>query len=284
MSEPTLSRDHAVRALIDWYVDAGVTTIEAESAEGLTGWTASPTLRPAPPPALARPIAPAPPPGTRVSSDEAPLPTDEAVAAASSAAAAASTLPELAAAIEAFTGCPLRQGARSTVVYDGVLGAPVLVLGEAPGRDEDRIGKPFVGRAGALLDKMLHAIGHSRERGDGLGDVCITNAIYWRPPGNRTPTKAEIAICLPFVQRWITLSAPQVILMTGNVPTQALFPDAPGITRARGKWKDYALPDGQQIPALPVFHPAFLLRQPAQKRLAWADLLLTAERIGINPA
>ena len=170
-------------------------------------------------------------------------------------------------------------GARQAVVYDGVPGAPILVMGEAPGRDEDREGLPFVGRSGQLLDRMLGAIGASRRAGDGLTDALISNAIFWRPPGNRTPTKAEVAVCLPFMRRIIALARPQVLLLTGNVPTQALFDGAPGITKTRGRWRDYVLEDGTTIPALPVYHPAFLLRQPVQKRLAWRDLLEARARL-----
>ena len=220
-----------------------------------------------------------PPPAAPSAAEPGELSTDEAIAAARDAAEAASTIEELAAAITAFEGCPLKAGARQTVVYDGVVGADLLIIGEAPGRDEDRIGKPFVGRAGQLLDRMLAAIGRSRAQGDGLADTCITNAIFWRPPGNRTPTDAEKAICLPFVRRFIELSAPKVIVLTGNVSTQSLFPGAPGITRSRGKWRDWPGPDGSDIPVLPIFHPAYLLRSPAQKRLAWADLLQISERL-----
>lgn len=197
---------------------------------------------------------------------------------ATAAAQAATTLPALVEAITAFDACPLKAGARQTVVYDGVLGAPLLVVGEAPGKEEDRIGKPFVGRAGMLLDRMLAAIGHSRQQGDDLSKVCITNSIYWRPPGNRNPTKAETAICLPFVERFIELSAPKVIILTGNVSTQALFPDAPGITRSHGTWREVQV-GGKSFPAIPIFHPAFLLRQPTQKRLAWVDLRAAQQKL-----
>ena len=154
-----------------------------------------------------------------------------------------------------------------------VFGAPLLVIGEAPGKDEDLIGKPFVGRAGQLLDRMLAAIGRSRKE-----NVLISNVIYWRPPGNRTPAQAEIAVCKPFVERLIDLTAPKAIMLAGGVPTQALL-GASGIMRARGLWRDIDLPSGRSFPALPVFHPAFLLRQPAHKRLAWRDLQSLAARL-----
>ena len=173
---------------------------------------------------------------------------------------------ELANAVAAFDACPLKAGARNTVFADGVFGADLLVIGEAPGRDEDRIGKPFVGRAGQLLDKMLAAIDRSRET-----NTLITNVIFWRPPGNRTPTAVETAICRPFVDRLIELTAPKAIVLAGGAPLQAML-GVSGIMRARGTWREIKVPALDPIPALPIFHPAFLLRQPIQKRLAWADL------------
>ena len=278
-----------MRALLDWYAASGITTAEEAAPTDLYDWPegghrmpkpGGKYRSPPPPPSSAAPSPAAAPPSSAVMADpDGPMPTDEAVALAKQIAANATTIEALDDAIRGFDGCPLKPGARNTVIYDGVPRAPILIIGEAPGRDEDRLGKPFVGRAGILLDKMLAAIGQSRVAGDDFGDVCITNAIYWRPPGNRTPTKAEIAICLPFVERFIALSAPKLIMLTGNVPTQALYPGAPGITRSRGAWRDWPGPDGTPLPVLPVFHPAFLLRQPAQKRLAWADLRSVASRL-----
>ena len=265
-------------AVLRWYAENGIDTTESSAPQDLAVWTASPRLASASPapaaptPPSARPDAalrsgPAP-----VAADDAPMPTAEATALAETIAAAAPDMPALKRAIDGFTGCPLHRGARQAVVYDGVPGAPILVMGEAPGRDEDREGLPFVGRSGQLLDRMLAAIGASRTPGDEQIDVLISNAIFWRPPGNRTPTKAEVAVCLPLMRRIIELTRPRVLLLTGNVPTQAIYPDAPGITKARGRWREYRLADGTSVPALPVYHPAFLLRQPIQKRLAWQDL------------
>ncbi len=264
-------------ALLRWYQASGVTTAEASVPTDFTAWPESGfrfNARSAPAQQVVPPSTPLPP-----QNDDAPASVDEAVRDAQALADAAQSIEGLAAAIEGFDGCLLKSGARNTVVYDGVPKAPLLVIGEAPGRDEDRIGKPFVGRAGGLLDKMLAAIEMSRFGDDELGNVCITNAIYWRPPGNRTPTKAEIAVCLPFVRRFIALSQPRVIALAGNVPTSALFPGAPGITRSRGQWREWPGEEGQTVPVLPIFHPAFLLRQPAQKRLAWADLIAIKERL-----
>ncbi|MBI1391621.1 MAG: uracil-DNA glycosylase [Alphaproteobacteria bacterium] len=190
---------------------------------------------------------------------------DEAAAEAERIAAACASIDELEEAIAGFDGCPLKKGARSTVVRDGVIGSDLLVIGEAPGRDEDRIGKPFVGRAGQLLDRMLAAIGRTR-----ADNTLITNVIYWRPPGNRTPTDAEILVCRPFVERFITIAEPKAIAVMGGVALKGLSGET-GITRARGRWRDLEL-GGATRPAIPMFHPAFLLRRPEQKRLAWADL------------
>lgn len=255
---PKIDQAEKARALLRWYVDAGVDEAVAPT----------PIDRFAPRPAA---IAKQPP-ITVIAPTRQPS-ADEAIELARKAAAASSTFEELASAIAAFDGCPLKPGARNTVFADGVPGAPLLVVGEAPGRDEDAIGKPFVGRAGQLLDKMLAAIGRSRTR-----DVLISNVVYWRPPGNRAPTLAEIAICRPFVERLIELTRPKAVMLAGGVPTQALL-GAAGIMRARGQWRPIALASGDRVDALPVFHPAFLLRQPAQKRLAWADLQTLARRL-----
>jgi DNA polymerase len=271
-----MTEDEARRALLAFYRDAGVSTVEAEEPGGLMTWKAE-AERPLtpPPPVLENDRASVP----RPAPTGGKLSADEALAGAERAAAAAATLEELVSAIASFEGCALRESARGPVIYDGVLGADILIIGEAPGREEDRMGKPFVGRSGQLLDRMLGTIGLSRAPQDGEHPVAITNAIYWRPPGNRNPSRSEIAVCRPFMMRFIALSKPRLILLTGNVPTQALFPDAPGITRSRGQLRTLTLDDGTQAPALPIFHPAFLLRQPAQKRWAWRDLLLAKSKL-----
>ncbi|MEM9704941.1 MAG: uracil-DNA glycosylase [Pseudomonadota bacterium] len=202
-------------------------------------------------------------------------PADEAIEDARKAASACDTLAALRDAVLAFEGCALKKGARNTVFADGVENPGLLVIGEAPGRDEDRIGKPFVGRAGSLLDKMLGAIGRSREN-----DTLISNVVFWRPPGNRSPTDVETAICRPFVERLIIISKPKAIILAGASPMKAML-GVTGIMRTRGRWRDIALEGCEPIPAMPIFHPAFLLRRPEQKRLAWTDLqavdaLLTA--------
>lgn len=276
-------------AVLRWYAENGVSTVEAASPADLAGWRGAPRLTmidaaPTTPVQAASPTAQAAPssqpaqPAPVLGSD-APMPKDQAMALARQLAASATDMPSIKAIIDRFEGCPLHKGAKQAVVYDGVPGSPLLVMGEAPGRDEDRQGLPFVGQSGQLLDRMLGAIGASRRPDDGLSDVLISNAIFWRPPGNRNPTKSEIAVCLPFMRRIVELTRPKVLLMTGNVPTQALFADAPGITKTRGQWRAFVLEDGTSVPALPIYHPAFLLRQPAQKRFAWTDLLAARARL-----
>ena len=192
----------------------------------------------------------------------------EPVQSARVLAAQAETVDALAALVAGFDACPLKRTATNTVFADGNPAAPVMIVGEAPGADEDRIGKPFVGRAGQLLDRMLAAIGLDRT------GVQITNVIYWRPPGNRKPTAAEIASCLPFVFRHIVLSRPRMLVLAGGTAATSLLDMAEGITRLRGRWFDLAVPGlDTKLPTLPMFHPAYLLRTPERKREAWRDLL-----------
>ena len=205
-------------------------------------------------PALAAAPATAAPP--------AQLAEVDPVAAAQAAAGAARDLEGLRAALAAFEHCDLKLGARKMVFSDGVPGARVMIIGEAPGRDEDREGRPFVGRAGQLLDRMLAAIDLSRE-----SSVYITNVLPWRPPQNRDPKPEEIAMMQPFLHRHIALANPDVLVIAGNHSCQALLGKR-GITRLRGDWTE-----AQGKPALPMFHPAYLLRNPIAKREAWADLL-----------
>lgn len=195
------------------------------------------------------------------------------VAVAQAAASGATTLEALRDAIATFDLCDLKRGARNTVFADGNPKARVLILGEAPGAEEDREGRPFVGRAGQLLDRMFAVIGLSRTSPDAETALYITNVMPWRPPGNRDPEAAEIAMMLPFVQRHIALVDPQVIVVVGNTPLFALT-GTRGILRARGNWL-HAL--GKSL--LPMTHPAYLLRNPSAKREAWADLLSLQQRL-----
>jgi uracil-DNA glycosylase len=261
----------AAIALLRWYVEMGADeAIGLEAADRLappeaiisSPATSAPVPRQSP-----RPVPAAPPPAL----------TESLGAAAQSArrlAASADSVEALAGLVAGFDGCPLKRTATNTVFTDGNPTAPVMIIGEAPGADEDRIGRPFVGRAGQLLDRMLAAIDLDRS------SVLITNVVYWRPPGNRTPTAAEIASCLPFALRLIALVHPKILVLSGGTAAGALLPQGQGITRLRGRWFDLAVPGlDQPVPTLPMFHPSFLLRTPARKRETWRDLLSLRARL-----
>ena len=185
----------------------------------------------------------------------------------------ASTLSELRDSMIEFDGCSLKNTAMNIVFGDGDEKSDVMVIGEAPGADEDREGLPFVGLSGKLLNKMLHSIGLVRSQ------VYITNIIPWRPPGNRQPTIRETATCLPFVQRHIELINPKVLILVGGTASKTLLVRKEGIMRLRGRWFEYQKNDKTAIPAMSIFHPAFLLRSPAQKINAWKDLLAIRSRL-----
>ena len=241
---------HSAKALLEWQIEMGAD--EAIEDAPVDRYALPDTAKPAVAAKLAaQPAAPV-----------ARVAKEDPVEVARAAAAAASDLDALRAAMAAFEHCELKKGARNLVFADGVAGAPVMIIGEAPGRDEDREGRPFVGRAGQLLDRMLAAIGLSRAE-----NVYITNVLPWRPPQNRDPRPDEIAMLKPFLERHVALADPKVIVLMGNISCQAVLGKR-GITRLRGNW-DQAL--GK--PILPMFHPAYLLRQPSAKRQAWADLL-----------
>jgi DNA polymerase len=251
------------RALVRWYVEMGVDDAVGDTPRN---WLAQAAPDRSPSPQAHAPLA--------TSIAATPLVSaDEAASLAGALAQRAATLEELAEAIARFDGCPLKAGARSTVVYDGIAGAPLLVIGEAPGKDEDAAGKPFVGRAGQLLDRMLAAIARSRRE-----NVLITNVVFWRPPGNRTPTQAEVAICKPFLDRLIALTKPKAVILAGATPLQALT-GMTGVMRARGQWRETAIDRHGVIDVLPTLHPAFLLRQPTHKRLVWRDFLAVEQRL-----
>lgn len=224
----------------------------------------NPVARPAVSPAFDRAPPAAPPP---VTAD-----TRAAAQSAEKLAKDAATLDALKTAVEGFDLCPLKAGAQNTVFADGNPKARIMLIGEAPGRDEDRQGVPFVGRAGQLLDKMLAAIHLDRTQ------VYITNVMNWRPPGNREPTPQEAEIMLPFLRRHIELADPGVILTLGAVATHHVLGIQGSILRMRGTWMEYNL-NGRSVPLLPFLHPAYLLRQPGQKKLAWHDLLALEEKI-----
>ena len=200
-------------------------------------------------------------------------PPEAAEVAARGLAEAATDLETLRSAMAEFDGCALKRTATKLVFADGVAGSRVMLVGEAPGGDEDRIGRPFVGRAGQLLDRMLAAVGLDRQ------GVYIANVVPWRPPGNRTPTLQETQACLPFIRRQIDLADPEFLVCLGGSAVQTLLGVHGGITRIRGSWFDYQRESGRPIRALAMFHPAYLLRQPAQKRLAWADMRALAKAL-----
>lgn len=259
-----MATSQALSHLLRWYVDMGAD--EAVGDAPVDQLAPPPAARPAPTPAAAPP-GPAEPAlrSTRV----APAPPAPAAASARQAAAACATLAELERALRAFEGCALKRTATNTVFADGNPAAPLMVIGEAPGADEDRLGHPFVGRSGQLLDRMLAAIGLDRQR-----NVYITNVLFWRPPGNRKPTNEEIAACLPFVWRHIALQRPRLVMLAGGTAASAVLGRAEGITRLRGRWFDLEVPDlDRPVPALATYHPSFLLRAPARKGEAWRDLL-----------
>jgi DNA polymerase len=202
-----------------------------------------------------------------------PAPAGDAVGDAQALAAAATSLSELKAAMESFEGCSLKRTAANTVFADGTPAGRVMFIGEAPGRDEDRQGKPFVGRAGQLLDKMLASIGLDRAR-----NAYITNVINWRPPENRDPSPEEAAACLPFLRRHIELADPQLIVLLGAVAGRHVMGISDGIMKSRGRWMEYRV-GGRMVPIMPTLHPAYLLRQPAHKKLAWRDLQSVAQKM-----
>ena len=204
----------------------------------------------------------------RLLSSQPPLGAMEAIKAARDQAAACQSLAELRDALNGFDGCDLRLHATQLVHFDGAETADIMIIGEAPGRDEDLSGTPFVGRPGKLLDKMLVAIGIARET------VHITNTVFWRPPGNRTPTDAEVAVCAPFLTRQIELVGPKIIVCLGASAAKSIMKTSQGIMRIRGKWQDVMVTDsGAAVATIALCHPETLLRNPGSKRLAWRDLI-----------
>lgn len=284
----TTSQFHADLAALAFLVDAGLdVVIGAEPTD---------RLKPPPAPAAAPVEQERAKPGAPTSAAREPLPQSRPVAAraespeviserqaaitAQQLAAQCADLDALRAALEGFQGLAIRETATQLVFADGNPQADIMLIGEAPGRDEDRLGRPFVGESGKLLDRMLGAIGLDRQ------SVYITNTVLWRPPGNRKPTPAEVTAMLPFLVRHIELVAPKALLLVGGSALSALFDFDARITRERGRWRDYPAANGP-IPALPMFHPAYLLRQPQLKRQAWQDLLSFRERLdelGVAPA
>jgi DNA polymerase len=265
----------AIESLLAFWADAGVDVTLGEAPIDRTAPvapTAGAGARTPAPMAAPRRETPAPARPAR-----APAPDEDAVGAARRAAEAAESLEALGQAIAAFEGCALKAGASRSVFSRGAADAPVMVIGEAPGAEEDARGEPFVGRAGQLLDRMLAAAGLTDR-------VFVTNTVFWRPPGNRTPTPAEQAVCAPFLERAIALVRPRVLLLAGGAAAKAMLKRNEGILALRGRWIEWRSEDGRlEIPALPTLHPSFLLRQPAAKRKSWEDMLILAERVDRPP-
>ncbi len=260
------------RELLRWYIDAGVD--ETISEHPVNRFQAKDAPAPAPPaslgPALsnkglgdAAPAAsPTPPPAS------APVSANGEIATAVHLAQAAETVDELRLALETFDGCALKKTATNLVFTDGNPEARILFIGEGPGAEEDRQGLPFVGPSGKLLDAMLASVGLDRTT------VLISNTVFWRPPGNRTPTPQETAVCMPFVERLIELVDPKILVALGGPAAKSLLAQTQGIGRLRGKWFSYSTPGlARPIEATALYHPAYLLRSPGQKRVTWMDWL-----------
>lgn len=260
--------EKSARDLLEFYVDAGADALLGEQAVDRFATEDAGLAARTPVPATARAE-----PATRAPSPLAPPAPDEATMAARDAAKRAATLEELRAVLDKFDGCALKATATQLVFADGNPQARLMFVGEAPGRDEDIEGLPFVGRSGKLLDRMLAAIGLDRR------SVYIANIVPWRPPGNRTPTPQESQICLPFISRQIELADPDILVCLGGPSAQTLLGIKEGITKTRGRW--FTFDTGKrEIRAMPTFHPAFLLRSPLQKRFAWRDFLAIKKALG----
>lgn len=286
----------AGRRLLQWYLEAGVDeTIQDRAvdryavAQDKARAVAAPVPAPSPAPE-ARLRAPGfadaghQPPPVAPSRDaiardaiarDRPTPGgDEAVRSAVALAQAADSVAALRDALLSFDGCALAKTATNLVLCDGNPEAPAMFVGEAPGAEEDRQGLPFVGASGKLLDRMLASIGLDRTR------VFISNTVFWRPPGNRTPTTQEMAICMPFLERLIELVDPRVLVTLGGPAAKSVLAESAGVSKLRGRWFSYATPRlARPIPATAMYHPAYLLRSPAQKRDAWRDLLALKARL-----
>jgi uracil-DNA glycosylase len=267
-----------LRELLHFYAEAGVDTpledapVDRFSQIEAKRVAASPTqtVRPSQQQRPEQPAASQPAPSTL---SKASVPDDAKIAMARQLASSAATLEELREQLAAFDGCNLKFTAKNLVFADGNPASPIMFVGEAPGREEDLEGVPFIGRSGQMLDHMFAAIGLDRT------SVYIANTIPWRPPGNRTPTPLETEICRPFFERQIELANPRLLVALGGPAAKALTNATEGILRLRGNWKAHLTASGIQIPVMPTLHPAYLLRNPAQKRFAWRDFVNVKMRL-----
>ncbi|MEO1677564.1 MAG: uracil-DNA glycosylase [Pseudomonadota bacterium] len=268
---------HALLDALAWQVELGATDAIGEVPVNRYALPdrAAPSRPPQEPAGRERSAAASPTrtPLPAAAAPPAPGEAADPIGEAQEAATAAASLDALRAALDRFPHCDLRHGATQLVFADGRSGARVMIVGEAPGRDEDLQGRPFVGRAGQLLDRMLAAIGLARDAPDLERAVYITNILPWRPPQNRDPRPEEIALMKPFLARHVALADPDILIAMGNISCQALL-GRRGITRLRGGWTE-----ALGLPCLPMFHPAYLLRTPSAKREAWADLLAVSARL-----
>jgi len=262
-----LDHKRLARQSLEWLIDMGADELIGEHPVNLLAPKELTAAAPAQLKQAQAPSSPRTPPPR-------PLSSQGPIGDAAALAAACADLDQIRETLRQFDACPLQRTATNLVYCDGNPKARVLFIGEAPGREEDEQGRPFVGRSGQLLDRMLKAIGLSRHADDPAASAFITNVIYWRPPGNRKPTDAETLMCMPFVLRTIELMAPEFIVCLGATPAQRLLGLSEGILKARGTWRDF-----RGRPVLPTLHPAYLLRQPAQKRLGWRDFLSLKRRL-----
>ncbi len=265
------------RALLAWYLEAGVDECVGDAPLDRYAAAAPPAPPPQPSggppvgagagpslPGLAEPAAAPPAPVGPAAAPSA----DGAVQTAYALASTATSVAELRQALETFEGCALKKTATNLVFYDGNPEARLIFIGEAPGAEEDRQGLPFVGPSGQLLDRMLDSIGLDRRR------FLITNTVFWRPPGNRNPTTMEMAICLPFVERLVELVDPEILITLGGAAAKAMLAQTESVGRLRGRWFTFSTPRlSRPVQAAVTYHPAYLLRSPAQKRQSWRDLL-----------
>jgi DNA polymerase len=276
---------NAELAALQWYLDAGVDEVIADVPWDRTARPVAATPVSASGPGEGRGMARSQPPSSPQAVSQRPMPP--AAVAANPPAIAPSALTEelksvgdlasLRARLDIFDGCALKATATNTVFGAGPADARLMIIGEAPGEEEDRRGEPFVGPSGKLLDRMLQAIGLDRSQ------VFITNTIYWRPPGNRTPTPQEVMACYPLMQRQIALIQPRVLALVGGAAAKTVLQRTEGIMRLRGRWHDVPVAgNADPIPAMATFHPAYLLRSPAQKREAWEDLQAIRDRLNIG--
>lgn len=272
-------------AALQWHLDMGVDEPLMDAPVDRTAMPALPKREAPATTAVPRaPSASSPPPHVAPATSPVDVPGAAAARAeAEKLAKSATTLDELRAALQGFDGLAVKKTATQMVFADGNPAAPVMLIGEAPGADEDRMGKPFVGASGQLLDKIFACIGLSRAAEDAKDAVYISNILNWRPPGNRTPSPAEVDIALPFIERHIALVQPKILIFCGAVAAKGLLGRTEGISKLRGSFHDYtpltADMGGGTIPVICTYHPSYLLRTPSQKKAVWADMLMLQEKL-----